>query len=179
VYICSVLEVNVAILVASIPIFWPLVEKFAANKILVVNEIEVRTSRRSSMRDSVGFIDIGDNGGRVSRMSINISGKNARSQNMPPTSFPDKDIELGRRLSQESGRELAPKTSVGSFGSESRNGSIEHYQDRYVAAMVVPDFDKLDGHAGNLGRGTLNFTTRVERAERAEIPFDHIKALTK
>lgn len=41
VYLFSVLEVNIAILCASIPIFWPIISSFAANKILVVNEIVV------------------------------------------------------------------------------------------------------------------------------------------
>ncbi|KAF9697761.1 hypothetical protein EKO04_004531 [Ascochyta lentis] len=41
VYIFSVLEVNIAILCASIPVFWPIISSFAANKILVVNEIVV------------------------------------------------------------------------------------------------------------------------------------------
>lgn len=41
VYIFSVLEVNIAILCASIPTFWPMISSLAANKILVVNEIVV------------------------------------------------------------------------------------------------------------------------------------------
>lgn len=41
VYMFSVLEVNIAILCASIPIFWPIISSLAANKILVVNEIVV------------------------------------------------------------------------------------------------------------------------------------------
>jgi hypothetical protein len=41
VYIFSVLEVNIAILCASIPIFWPIITSFAMNRILVVNEIVV------------------------------------------------------------------------------------------------------------------------------------------
>ena len=45
VYIFSVLEVNIAILVASIPIFWPMINSFATNKILVVNEIVVHVEQ--------------------------------------------------------------------------------------------------------------------------------------
>lgn len=41
VFIFSVLEVNIAILCASIPILWPMITSFAANKILVVNEIVI------------------------------------------------------------------------------------------------------------------------------------------
>lgn len=42
-FIASVLEVNMAITCASIPIFWPLVTAGFGDKILVVNEIIVRT----------------------------------------------------------------------------------------------------------------------------------------
>ncbi|KAH6629000.1 hypothetical protein C7974DRAFT_433739 [Boeremia exigua] len=45
VFIFSVLEVNIAIWCASIPIFWPMISSLAANKILVVNEIVVRVEQ--------------------------------------------------------------------------------------------------------------------------------------
>ncbi|KZM26914.1 uncharacterized protein EKO05_0010537 [Ascochyta rabiei] len=41
VFIFSILEVNIAILCASIPTFWPIISSFAANRILVVNEVLV------------------------------------------------------------------------------------------------------------------------------------------
>lgn len=47
VYIFSVLEVNIAILCASIPTFWPMISSFATNKILVVNEIVVHVEEYS------------------------------------------------------------------------------------------------------------------------------------
>lgn len=47
VYIFSVLEVNIAILCASIPIFWPIISTFASNRILVVNEIVVHVEEYS------------------------------------------------------------------------------------------------------------------------------------
>jgi hypothetical protein len=82
IYIFSVLEINIAILCASIPIFWPLVTSLAGNKILVVNEVEVRTDRRSqniALAEQGGNfgaaaipdfdLDI-DSKGRTSRMSV-------------------------------------------------------------------------------------------------------------
>lgn len=45
VYIFSVLEVNIAIFVASVPIFWPMIASFSNNKILVVNEIVVHVEQ--------------------------------------------------------------------------------------------------------------------------------------
>jgi hypothetical protein len=47
VYIFSVLEVNIAIIAASIPIFWPVIVTLATNKIWVVNEIEIRVENNS------------------------------------------------------------------------------------------------------------------------------------
>ncbi|KAF1953064.1 hypothetical protein CC80DRAFT_165408 [Byssothecium circinans] len=76
VYIFSVLEINVAIMCASIPIFWPLVTSLASNKILIVNEIEVRSERRSENIDLVehgkdsSYMNIGEIDGRNSRASI-------------------------------------------------------------------------------------------------------------
>jgi hypothetical protein len=51
VYLFSVLEVNLAITAASIPIFWPVISTLATNKIWVVNEIEVRVEE--TLRGSV------------------------------------------------------------------------------------------------------------------------------
>ncbi|KAF1926009.1 uncharacterized protein M421DRAFT_7509 [Didymella exigua CBS 183.55] len=60
-YIFSVLEVNIAILCASIPIFWPIISSFATNKILVVNEIVVRVEEypKTSMdgQSGIGLAD--------------------------------------------------------------------------------------------------------------------------
>lgn len=57
VYIFSVLEVNIAILCASIPIFWPMISSFAANKILVVNEIVVQVEQypKTSLDGQLGI----------------------------------------------------------------------------------------------------------------------------
>jgi hypothetical protein len=61
VYIFSVLEVNIAILCASIPIFWPMISSFASNKILVVNEIVVHVEEypKTSMdgQSGIGLAD--------------------------------------------------------------------------------------------------------------------------
>ncbi|KAF2998509.1 hypothetical protein E8E13_004036 [Curvularia kusanoi] len=61
VYIFSVLEVNIAILVASIPIFWPMISSFATNKILVVNEIVVHVEQypKTSLdgQDGIGLAE--------------------------------------------------------------------------------------------------------------------------
>jgi hypothetical protein len=84
IYIFSVLEINIAILCASIPIFWPLVTSLATNKILVVNEIEIRTdvyrgSQNICLVEQGGIPGLddqapGDCGGRISRMSTTAYG---------------------------------------------------------------------------------------------------------
>ncbi|KAF2267340.1 hypothetical protein CC78DRAFT_614279 [Lojkania enalia] len=191
IFIFSVLEVNIAILCASIPIFWPLVSSLATNKILVVNEIEIRTSRRSSRDAEAGFVDIAENGGRISRMSVTVHGKEftrgRRSSekrlhhiHLPrkSTSSPkrnDPAIELGRRPSQDSSRGLAMQSSPALSSYEvpgpdaARSGSIEHYNDRFVSEWVVPDFEGREG-----GQGMYRTTV-----ERAELPYDYIKALER
>ncbi|KAF2463101.1 uncharacterized protein BDR25DRAFT_298639 [Lindgomyces ingoldianus] len=217
VFVFSVLEVNIAILCASIPTFWPFVTSLAANKILVVNEIEVRTDRRESTafvenrHSNSGFVGIPEleqSGGRVSRMSIVMGGKggmerstsrSAKLHKHKPSkasSHSTAAIELGRRMSQESDRNLARQTSgtslssspghdgvmeptrSASLGSQNQGhgqGGERHYQDRYLQEWAFPDFDK-QGASGGRGNTYANMTTTVERAQ---IPYDHIKALEK
>ncbi|KAH3913948.1 hypothetical protein HBI56_055710 [Parastagonospora nodorum] len=64
IYVFSVLEVNVAIIAASIPIFWPVIANMATNKIWVVNEIEVRVENtvRGASFSTNGEIDLADQG---------------------------------------------------------------------------------------------------------------------
>lgn len=58
IYIFSVLEVNIAILCASIPIFWPMISSFATSNILVVNEIVVRVEQypKTSQEGQIGIV---------------------------------------------------------------------------------------------------------------------------
>ncbi|KAF2825522.1 hypothetical protein CC86DRAFT_446784 [Ophiobolus disseminans] len=63
VYIFSVLEVNIAIIAASIPIFWPAIVTLATNKIWVVNEIEIRVENNSrNSLSSAGDIGLAEHG---------------------------------------------------------------------------------------------------------------------
>jgi hypothetical protein len=48
IFIFSSLEIETAILCASIPIFWPIFKSLSLNKIFVTHEVEVRTERRST-----------------------------------------------------------------------------------------------------------------------------------
>ncbi|KAF2744768.1 hypothetical protein M011DRAFT_407634 [Sporormia fimetaria CBS 119925] len=71
IYIFSALEVNIAILCASIPIFWPYVQELAGFKgIVVVNEIEIRSQRRGSqgaVERTVGIPGLDGNSGAAAK----------------------------------------------------------------------------------------------------------------
>ncbi|KAF2494494.1 hypothetical protein BU16DRAFT_589378 [Lophium mytilinum] len=155
IFIFSSLEVEVAILCASIPIFWPLVASLAFGKILVVNEISVH----SAPRDSI-LLELGS---RRRRGSVHSAG--------------DGDVKAGgflsargRRLSDESeGKgELLKRTESEGQGEQER-----YYADRYVAGLVAPDWGNREG-AGKKKKKKGAFTTTVERAKT---PYDHINAL--
>ncbi|KAF1937794.1 hypothetical protein EJ02DRAFT_514971 [Clathrospora elynae] len=76
VFVFGVLEVNIAIIAASIPIFWPIIATLAANKIYVVNEIEVHVEHlgRNVSFDSAGGISLMDrkdaSSGRTSKLGV-------------------------------------------------------------------------------------------------------------
>lgn len=55
--IWSCVEVNVAVLTASIPTFWPMISDLAFGKILVTQEVEVRSEDQVVSR---GFSRMGD-----------------------------------------------------------------------------------------------------------------------
>lgn len=132
IYIFSVLEVNIAIIAASIPIFWPVIHTLATNKIWVVNEIEVRveaTTRGST--STTGDVEPGEHGpwtkldskdeygGQTRRLSVV-----AKSYDRPATRShkhkPSTASSMGRtgalesasRYSQESQRNLCRLPSV-------------------------------------------------------------------
>ena len=63
VYIFAVLEVNFAIITASIPIFWPAIATLASNKIFVVNEVQIHVehvTRNDSFDSNAGGISLSD-----------------------------------------------------------------------------------------------------------------------
>ncbi|KAF2123975.1 hypothetical protein P153DRAFT_142057 [Dothidotthia symphoricarpi CBS 119687] len=47
IYLFTVLEINIAILCASVPVFWPILTSLAFNRILVVNEVIIRVEENS------------------------------------------------------------------------------------------------------------------------------------
>ncbi|KAF2804669.1 uncharacterized protein BDZ99DRAFT_425517 [Mytilinidion resinicola] len=148
IFIFSSLEVEVAILCASIPIFWPLVASLSFGKILVVNEISVH----SAPRDSI-LLELGRRGG-----SVRSSDGDVKSEGF--------HLGRGRRLSDgsEGKGELLESTESQSQGERER-----YYADRYVAGLVAPDW----GNGEDVRKKGAHTTT----VERAEMPFDHINAM--
>ncbi|KAF9728830.1 hypothetical protein PMIN04_003472 [Paraphaeosphaeria minitans] len=200
VYIFSALELNVAILTASIPIFWPLVASFTANKILIVNEIEIRTERIDNSfalsEQGKGFAGVSDDDvaeGRTSK--INVQGKsntdklhrnNSRLSRGPKhhhnpshsdSSSKEMGLDMGRHSSQDSQRKLhlTHQTSSNSFNSgtlaDSPDLSHARYQNKFAQDWAAPNFDRPKAGEERV------FTTSVERAQ---VPFDHLsRALEK
>ncbi|KAF2439577.1 hypothetical protein P171DRAFT_458070 [Karstenula rhodostoma CBS 690.94] len=190
VYIFSVLELNMAILTASIPIFWPLVTSIAANKILIVNEIEIRTELIDNSfalsEQGKGFAGVGDDDpadDRASRISVmgksdtdKLNRNNSRlsriTHHHKPSNSDSSDkalgLDMGRRVSQDSQRKLnlTHQTSSHSFGSgrleDSPDLTHARYQNKFVQDWAVPDFE--GPKAGRAGDERV-FTTSVERAQ--------------
>jgi hypothetical protein len=138
IYIFSVLEVNLAIIAASIPIFWPIISTLATNKIWVVNEIEIRvenTSRGSCTKSEE--IDLEERGSWTKLDSKDDFVTQTRRLSLitksadPPTHRHKQSnassivrpfgLDTGIRSSNESQRILTRLPSIDSAG---RNGSV-------------------------------------------------------
>jgi hypothetical protein len=174
VYIFSVLEVNIAIIAASIPIFWPVFSSMAINKIWVVNEIEVRveTTSRGASLSTNGEIDDAEQGQWTKLDSKDdYGGKSnivAKSYERPATQNhkhkQSNTSSLGRtlgfesnsRLSQESTRNLC---RIPSGDLSGRNASLSQSQ-------------KSDWFAEVDRQNTGQTTTNIEKSD---IPLTRIK----
>jgi hypothetical protein len=177
VFLFGVLELNIAIVAASIPIFYPVIATLASNKIFVVNEIEIhvehvsrndsfdstgaislhdRKKPRSSQKDKLGVVTTTtfDNPSRKSHEKRH-SHKPSNASSMGRTM----GLEFSSRPSQESQRYLYKLPS---------NDLREHRSSRSLTHSEADDWlaeiDKVNA-SGN--------TTTVQRTA---IPFEHIKA---
>jgi hypothetical protein len=180
VYIFSILEVNIAILCASIPIFWPMIASFTSNKILVVNEISVLVEEypKSSLdgEPGIGLAEQGawryDDGkdspplspAPLARKSSLLSkpfkprGRAPTSNHRAKASVASYDLDVGRpRASQESQNRLYRTASAGNASSTGNSNS----------SVLKADYAWLGELDSNNGSKT---TTKVER-----VPYDHLK----
>ncbi|KAH7397476.1 hypothetical protein BKA66DRAFT_408770 [Pyrenochaeta sp. MPI-SDFR-AT-0127] len=173
IFIFGVLEINVAIIAASVPIFWPVIVTLAANKIFVLNEVDVHVEEapRSSFGSgpAIGLADQGtwskDNvgdafGGRTDEISIMPKTYDRTPHRHKPSisSLRGRTIamDFGHRSSQESQRCLhrtASTENANSPGGES------------------DDYDWFLELNKEIAGGWT--TTTVERAK---VPVEHIKA---
>ena len=188
-----------AITTASVPIFWPLVTSLALDKILIVNEIEIRTERVDNSyalaEQGKSFAGIGEDeipNGRASRISVcgkSDTDKLRRNKHSPTHSeSSDRTVvnNLGHRQSHESQRKLnlSHKSSGRSFSSVTKSGldrlddgpQFPHVQfhDKYSQDWAVPDFD-----AGAPKVNSPSDAVFMSSVDRAQVPYDHIGPLEK
>lgn len=173
VYIFGVLEVNLAIIAASIPTFWPVIASFANNKIFVVNEVQihVESAPRDSFASGSAIVSDGKDGfegqylGDPNALTRSLSTSKDRSVHQTKlgrTSPIGRTIalDLGRRSSQESHRNLYRTQS----GGENRSSTS-------LAGNEEEDwFRELDKI--NNGKSTTTIG-------RTAIPLEQIKALDR
>lgn len=176
IFIFGVLEVNIAIVAASTPIFWPIIVTLSANKIFVVNEVDVRVeaASRSSFGSGRGITladqaswrkDAGEDAvERTDQISVvtKTFDRNDYRHKKSNSSLRGRalGLDFGYRASQDSQRCLQPMTSNENSSSK---GSLRG-----------PEGDDYDWFLElNKEMAGGRTTTTVERAE---IPVEHIKA---
>ncbi len=195
IYIFGVLEVNIAIVAACIPIFWPVITGLAANKIFVMNEVDIQVeqvSRRSSFGSGRGvhlapqgtWEDDGTDpfgktdpyqsndpyGGRTSRLSLVPKAYDRSTSQGSHRHQKSNASSLGRHMGLEFGRRRSSEESLRCLQrSNSRgNGSINGSDNQEITADYFLEMDK------DIAGGKT--TTTVARTE---MPIDHIQALNE
>jgi hypothetical protein len=175
VFLLGVLEVNIAILAASLPIFWPVIATLATNKIFVVNEIEINVehvSHRGSF-DSTRAISLTDRKpssatqtskhGAVTTTSEEVTTKSIGNQASPRVHQHTRSNAssvgrwgLGSRPSQDSERHL--------YNIESR----ENVSSRSLS--------ESDGDDWFLNMDKVNpGGTSTTKVEGTNVPFEHVR----
>ncbi|KAF2635614.1 hypothetical protein P280DRAFT_411315 [Massarina eburnea CBS 473.64] len=169
VYIFSVLEINVAIMCASIPIFWPLVAALTSNKILIVNEIEIRSERRSEHIDLVEhgkedtYMNFGETGD--GRCSPSIHGGAAATT--PESELRRTPSRLGRSQSRSTAKH-GHKHSAAS----SKDGGLGFMHPR-------PSHDSSRNHSLLHQTSTNSFGSRNNITAGLDSGTDHTRARYK
>lgn len=202
VYIFAILEVNFAIITASIPIFWPVIATLATNKIFVVNEVEIRVEdvTRHESFDSNGGISLtdrkGSSGGdsklgmvttisdHVPRKSSEVLGQGNHARDASATST------LGRPMGRAfPGRKPSNASTIGrpfaELGSRPSQDSSHHMYELSVKENLSPtSLGKSDGDDwfAELDRVNLHgpmTASTTTSAPKASVPFGHTKASDK
>ena len=194
VYVFGVLEVNIAIVAACIPIFWPVITGLAANKIFVLNEVDVQVeeaSRSSSFGSGRGmplvpqgtWEDDGTDpfgktdpyvaaepndpyGGRTSRVSVATKTYDRSASQGSHRHQKSNASSIGRHVGLEFGRRRSSDSLHGLQRTPSNGGtSLKGNLTREQSTDYFLEMDK-EMSAGKT-------TTTVARTE---IPIDHIRA---
>ena len=194
IYIFAILEVNFAIITASIPIFWPVIATLASNKIFVVNEVEIHVEHvtRSDSLDSKAGISLGDRKGsgtgghnklgvtttlsdlgpRKSSEKLSIRSHQHKTSNASTARSMEIDFSGGRKPSDASsmrgtmGMDLTGRTSQESSQHLYR---IPNHSSKSLTRSESDDwFTEMD-RANSRGQTTTTVAT-------TEIPLEHIKA---
>jgi hypothetical protein len=184
VYIFSVLEVNIAILCASIPIFWPIITSFASNKILVVNEISVHVEEypKTSLDGEPG-IGLAEQGA----WRYDDGKYSPPTSPEPPTRKPSL---LAKKFSPRgrgptSNHQSKPSASKYSFDASRQRPSQDSLHNLYRTGSAG---NASSGGGSSVLKGDYSWFAELDRegsgnkattkVERVPVPYDHIKALS-
>src|SRR5690242_3933065 len=153
IYLFSVLEVNIAILCASIPIFWPMISSFAANKILVVNEIVVHVEEfpKSSFDGEPG-----------------ISLAEQAAFKSPPESPAVPQSRQSTRLS------IMGRTFDRTSSNHDATSRSKHRSKGSIASSLAPTFSRTEHHPRRSQESQRNLykTTTQERSDSTKSDYD-------
>ncbi|RAR05432.1 integral membrane protein [Stemphylium lycopersici] len=173
VYILGILEVNLAIVTASIPIFWPVIAELAGNKIFVVNEVEIHVenvARQESFESNDGITltdrkgsSHGDNKmGVITTISDHLSRKSGEKPTTPDHTHESSTASsTGRSMGLSfSGRKHSNASSVGRTFADlgprpSQDSSRNLYQ---IPSHEVPSLRSLTQNDGD------DWFTEMDRA---------------
>ncbi|KAL1799499.1 hypothetical protein ACET3X_003536 [Alternaria dauci] len=197
IYILAVLEVNFAIMTASIPIFWPAIVTLASNKIFVVKEVQIhveRVTRNDSFDPNAGGISLDDrkvsSSGGESKIGVitTISDQTPRKsgeKSSPKHHYNESSHASsprcptiggfgGRKPSSDScvgrtiGVDLTGRPSQDSIRHLYRVPSNEHRSSKSLTQSEGDDWFMEMDRANARGQ----VTTTVQKSS---IPFEHIK----
>ncbi|OAG19000.1 hypothetical protein CC77DRAFT_1010222 [Alternaria alternata] len=196
VYIFAVLEVNFAIITASIPIFWPAIATLASNKIFVVNEVQIHVehvTRNDSFDSNAGGISLSDrkitSSGGDSKMGvittisdqmprksgeksspINHYHKSSNASSIGPTlgGFGGRKASTASSVGRTMGMDLAGRPSQDSLRHLYRIPSNENRSSKSLTQSEGDDWFMEMDRANSRGQ----VTTTVQKTS---IPFEHIK----
>jgi hypothetical protein len=175
VFLLGVLEVNIAILAASLPIFWPVIATLATNKIFVVNEIEINVehvSHRGSF-DSTRAISLTD---RKPSSTTQASKRGVVTTTFEDSTPKSTEKHASPHLHQHS---RSNASSIGRWGLGSRpsQDSQRHlYTVESDENVSSKSLSRSEGDDWFLDMDKVNpGGTSTTRVEGTNVPFEHVR----